>query len=88
MRERYGAATAVLYYSDDTYLRSIGVTNRQIMQRLRDGGMIVIDSNLDQAAFPERPLFIPGDGHPTATANRAWAEMLREVVGKLGLQGR
>jgi hypothetical protein len=69
-------------------LRSSGVTNEQIVQRLRDGGMIVIDANLDQAAFPGQPLVIPGDGHPTATANRAWAERLREVVGKLGLQNR
>ena len=82
-REKYGARAVILYLRDPAYLRHTGYTDEQIMQRLRDGGLTVIDATLDQAKFPGQPLYIPGDGHPTGTANRARAELLARDLGDL-----
>src|SRR5260370_37551810 len=80
-REKYGVPTIILYLPDDGYLRGSGYTDQQIMQRLRDGGLIVIDGGIDQGAFPNQPLIIPGDGHPTGLANRLRADLVRHKVG-------
>jgi len=80
-REKYGVPTIILYLPDDGYLRGSGYTDQQIMQRLRDGGLIVIDGGLDQGAFPNQPLIIPGDGHPTGLANRVRAALVRDRLG-------
>jgi hypothetical protein len=79
-RERYGVPTAILYLPDDDYAGRTGVSDDEIMQRLRDHGLIVINGALDQSAFLAEPLTIPGDGHPTGVANRARAVLLRDAV--------
>ena len=80
-REKYGVPTAIVYLPYEGYLRGSGHTDQQIMQRLREGGLVVIDGSLDPGAFPGQPLTIPGDGHPTGVANRARAELVRKALG-------
>lgn len=87
-REKYGAPTVILYMPPDDpgYLASSGLTDADIMRAPRNGGLLVLDTTLHAQDFPGRPLAIPGDGHPTATANKARAELLRAgVAGELGL---
>src|SRR6516162_3540800 len=72
-REKYGVPTLILYWPDEAYARRAGVTDAQIMERLREGGLLVINAGLDPNDFPGQNLKIPGDGHPTGVANRAWA---------------
>lgn len=79
-RERYGVPTLILYQPYDAYARRAGLTDWQIMQRLRDGGLLVIDAGLDPNDFPGQTLKIPGDGHPTGVANRAWAVLVRDAL--------
>jgi hypothetical protein len=67
-------------------VRRAGLTDQQIMQRLRDGGLIVIDAGLDPKDFPGQNLRIPGDGHPTGVANRAWAVLVRDALTGLAAQ--
>ena len=85
-RERYGVPTLILYQPYDAYVRRAGLTDRQIMQRLRDGGLLVIDAGLDPNDFPGQTLTIPGDGHPTGVANRAWAVLVRDALVGLAAQ--
>lgn len=82
-RAKYGARTVILYLRDPRYARQAGTSDAEIMQKLRDGGLRVIDATLDSAAFPGRPLYIPGDGHPTGAANQARAELLRRDLDEL-----
>jgi len=82
-REQYGVPTLILFLKNDEYLRRAGTTDRQIMQRLRDGGLLVVDADLDAKDFPGQLLGIPGDGHPTGVANRARALLLRDEVSRL-----
>ena len=54
-RERYGGVpTLILYQPYDAYVRRAGLTDQQIMQRLRDGvvAFSVIDAGLDPERFP------------------------------------
>ena len=85
-RERYGVPTLILYQPYDAYVRRAGLTDQQIMQRLRDGGLLVIDAGLDPNDFPGQTLKIPGDGHPTGVANRAWAALVRDALAGLAAQ--
>ena len=85
-REKYGVPTLILYLPDDGYIRRVGTTDQQIMQRLRDGGLLVVDAGLDAKDFPGQNLGIPGDGHPTGVANQARALMVRDVVTGLPAQ--
>jgi hypothetical protein len=87
-REKYHVPTVILYIPDAAYLRGSGSSDEQIMQRLRDGGLTVIDGRLDQSAFPGQNLAIPGDGHPTGIANRARAVLLRDAIAALDAQSR
>jgi hypothetical protein len=82
-RERYGVPTLILYQPYDAYVRRAGFTDQQIIQRLRDGGLLVIDAGLDPNDFPGQHLKIPGDGHPTGVANRAWAVLVRDALAGL-----
>lgn len=82
-REKYGVPTAILYMPNPVYARDAGTTDDEIIERLRAGGLIVIDGGLDPAAFPGQDLAIPGDGHPTAVANRARAQLLAQGLGAL-----
>ncbi len=85
-RERYGVPTLILYQPYDAYVRRAGFTDQQIMQRLRDGGLLVIDAGLDPNDFPGQTLKIPGDGHPTGVANHAWAVLVRDALAGLAAQ--
>jgi hypothetical protein len=82
-REKYGVATLVLYLPDEAYASRAGVTDAQIMGRLREGGLVVIDAGLDPGNFPGQELQIPGDGHPTGVANRARALLVRDASAGL-----
>jgi len=53
------------------------------MERLREGGLQVIDVGLDQRDFPGEPLEIPSDGHPTGVANLARAKLLYSALGDI-----
>ena len=79
-REKYGVPTAILYIPYPDYAERAGISDDEIMRRLRDHGLIVIDGALDPSAFPGQPLLIPGDGHPTAVANRARALLVRDTL--------
>jgi hypothetical protein len=85
-RERYGVPTLILYQPYDAYVRHAGLTDQLIMQRLRDGGLLVIDAGLDPNDFPAQNLKIPGDGHPTGVANRARAVLVRDALAGLAAQ--
>jgi hypothetical protein len=82
-REKYGVPTLILYWPDEAYARRAGVTDAQIMGRLREGGLVVIDAGLDPKDFPGQELQIPGDGHPTGVANRARALLVRDALAGL-----
>jgi hypothetical protein len=87
-RDKYGATTLVIYEPNEPYLRPLGYTDEQLMQRLRDGGLVVVDGALDPAAYPGQDLAIPGEGHPTAVANRAWAMLVQRYVEEKSLLRR
>jgi len=82
-REKYGVPTLILYLPFDTYVRRAGTTDQQIMQRLRDAGLLVVNADLDPKDFPGQALGIPGDGHPAGVANRARASLVRDVLAGL-----
>jgi hypothetical protein len=83
VREKYGVPTLILYLSYDSYVRRAGTTDQQIMQRLRDAGLLVVNADLDAKDFPGQDLGIPGDGHPTGVANRARALIVRDALAGL-----
>jgi hypothetical protein len=82
-REKYGVPTLILYLPDEAYARRAGVTDAQIMGRLRERGLVVIDARLDPRDFPGQELQIPGDGHQTGVANRARALVVRDALAGL-----
>ena len=79
----YGVGTTVLFAPfEDKYLKDTGYTEARIVDALRGAGLDVLVDHLPEIA--DQSLYqIPGDGHPTALANRARAEEieahLREV---------
>jgi hypothetical protein len=81
-KQKYGARMIVFYMPDgDGYLAKSGFTDAKIMQRLRESGVEVVDASLSPNDFPPGTLFkIPGDGHPTAAANRVRAAMLTNFL--------
>ena len=68
---------------DRDYARRADISDDEIMRRLRDHALIVVNGALDPSAFPGQPLLIPGDGHPTAVANRVRALLVRDAVQSL-----
>jgi hypothetical protein len=82
-REKYGVPTLILYWPDEAYARRAGVTDAQIMERLREGGLVVIDARLNPGDFAGQQLQIPGDGHPTGVANQARALLVRDALAGL-----
>lgn len=80
VREKYGVPTLILYLPLDAYVRRAGTTDEQLMQRLRDSGLIVVNADLKAEDFPGQLISIPGDGHPTGVANRARSLMVRDVL--------
>lgn len=82
VKKKYGGRLVVLYISEsDKYLKKSGFTDAMIKDRLRQDGMDVIEAHLAPKDFPPGSLFkIPGDGHPTALANRARAALLQQFL--------
>ncbi|MGH6817801.1 MAG: SGNH/GDSL hydrolase family protein [Methylovirgula sp.] len=84
VKQKYGGRLIVLYMSgSNPYLAKSGFTDAQIKERLRQSGIEVIDATLSPKDFPPgTALSIPGDGHPTAIANRARAVLLKNYLAK------
>jgi hypothetical protein len=78
--ERYGTRTIVPYVRSSGYLQTTKFTDESVMERLREGGAIVIDASLQQEEKAGAVLNIPGDGHPTRLANDLRARMLKDYV--------
>ncbi|MGO9672650.1 MAG: SGNH/GDSL hydrolase family protein [Methylocella sp.] len=82
-KAKYGVPTLIPFLrSTDEYLRGTGFTNESIIQRLREGGADVLDVSLVKEESEGAKISIPGDGHPTALANRLRAEMLRAYIAQ------
>mgnify|MGYP005809868775 CR=1 FL=1 len=85
VRDKYHARMIVLYLSEGAgYLDQTGFTDETIKEKLRQAGVELVDASLSPADFPPgTKLNIPGDGHPTAIANRARAELLHKYLADL-----
>jgi hypothetical protein len=81
-KEKYGIPVIVLYFKgdEDSYIRGTGFTTEAVLRRLRGGGAIVVDTMLNDEAAAGMALSIPGDGHPTALANRLRASILKNYL--------
>jgi len=80
-KEKYGAPTIIPFLRvPAAYLKSTGFTNDEIIKRLQDGGAYVVDVSLAREIAAGAPLRIPGDGHPTALANRLRATILKDYL--------
>ncbi len=84
VKQNYGARLIVLYLSEsDPYLAKSGFTDAMIEARLRQAGVEVVDATLSPKDFPPgTSLTIPGDGHPSAIADRARAALLKDYLAK------
>ncbi|MGB2730941.1 MAG: SGNH/GDSL hydrolase family protein [Methylovirgula sp.] len=84
VKRKFGGRLIVLYMSgNDAYLAKSGFTDASVKERLRQSGVEVVDAALAAADFPPgTALSIPGDGHPTAIANRARAVLLKNYLAK------
>lgn len=82
-REKYGVETLIPYlYADDAYMRGAGITNEEVMEMLRQNGARVVDVSLEAERRAGEALAIPGDGHPSALANRLRARLLKSYVSQ------
>jgi len=80
-KERYGTRTIIAYLRHEGYLRNTArFTDEIVMARWRDGGALVVDASLREQEKAGAALAIPGDGHPTALANRLRAALLEEYM--------
>ena len=81
-KQKYDAPTLIAYIrTSDHYFRGTGFSDDKIIGRLREAGANVIDVSLEQQRAEGVILDIPGDGHPTAAANRARARLLMDSLG-------
>ncbi len=80
-REKYRVPTLIPFMRcSDDYLRGTGFTNETIIDRLKQGGARVVDVSLLKEETAGATISIPGDGHPTALANRMRAAMLKDYI--------
>jgi hypothetical protein len=79
-KKKYGVPAIVLYLKQPEYVRGTGFSEDMIMQRLEDGGAVVIDASLHNEEAAGTTIGIPGDGHPTPLANRLRAGILKNYV--------
>ncbi len=79
-KEKYHAATLIPYGRSTGYLDGTGFSDDEIIQRLRDGGALVVDVTLPRQAADGVPLEIKGDGHPTPLANRLKASIIKDYI--------
>ena len=79
----YGIKTTVLFaHFDDAHLKSSGFTEAQIVDDLRRDGLDVLVDHLPPIA--DASLYqIPGDGHPTALANKSRAVEIETHLRKV-----
>ncbi|MGO9672651.1 MAG: SGNH/GDSL hydrolase family protein [Methylocella sp.] len=82
-KEKYHVETLIPYVrSPPAALDNTGFTDDAIMQRLCDGGAIVVDASLQKERADGATLEIPGDGHPTPLANRLRAELIKSFIAQ------
>ncbi|ACK49526.1 conserved hypothetical protein [Methylocella silvestris BL2] len=79
-KTKYHAPTIVPYLNGHGYLAQTGFTDATIIERLRQGGAMVIDASLEKEFAEGQPLVIKGDGHPTALAHRLRMEALKAYI--------
>jgi hypothetical protein len=81
-KAKYGVPVIVLYFTSqaDSGLHGTGFSTDIVLERLRDGGATVVDTSLKDAAAAGLAITIPGDGHPTALANRMRAAILKNYL--------
>jgi hypothetical protein len=79
-KEKYGVATLIPYIPADGYLNGTGFSDDEIIQRLRDGGAMVVDVSLAKEEAAGAKLRIEGEGHPMPLANRLRASLLEEYI--------
>ena len=86
VKQKYNGRLVILYLAgNDKYLAKTGITDAMIETRLRHSGIDLIDGTLSAKDFPAgTSLTIPGDGHPSAIANRARAELLQHFLAAPG----
>ncbi len=81
-KQKYHVDTLIPYVRAPGGLANTGFTDDEVMQRLRDGGAIVIDASLDKEKAAGAAIEIPGDGHPTALANRLRAALIKAYIAE------
>jgi len=80
-KENYGVATLIPYLpAGANYLKETGFSDDEIVQRLRDGGAMVVDVSLAKEKAAGAKLHIEGDGHPTPLANRLRASVIKDYI--------
>jgi hypothetical protein len=80
-KEKYGIATLIPYIpAGASYLKETGFSDDEIVQRLRDGGAMVVDVSLAKEEAAGAKLRIEGDGHPTPLANRLRASIIKDYI--------
>lgn len=79
-KEKYGVATLIPYVPNRNYLYGTGFSDDEIVQRLRDGGAMVVDVSLAKEKAAGAKLVIEGDGHPTPLANRLKASIIKDYI--------
>ena len=63
--------------AEEVYMADAGRTNEDIVERLTAYGLDIVDTTLAERKEDLDPIhFIQGDGHPSAMANKAKAELL------------
>jgi hypothetical protein len=79
-KEKYGVATLIPYIPAEGYLNGTGFSDDEIIQRLRDGGAMVVNVSLAKDEAAGAKLRIEGEGHPMPLANRLRASLLEEYI--------
>jgi hypothetical protein len=82
-KEKYGVATLIPYFPAHGYhgyLNETDFSDDEIVQRLRDGGAMVVDVSLAKEEAAGAKLSINGDGHPTPLANRLRASIIKDYI--------
>ena len=79
-KEKYGVATLIPYIPADGYLNGTGFSDDEIIQRLRDGGAMVVNVSLAKDEAAGAKLRIEGDVHPTPLANRLRASIIKAYI--------
>jgi hypothetical protein len=79
-KEKYGVATLIPYSKTPGYLDGTGFSDDDVIQRLRDGGAMVVDVSLPKETSDGAQLTIKGDGHSTSLANRLKASIIKDYI--------